>query len=442
MKPIIQIENLGKQYTLGSRQRVYGTLRESLTEAARAPFRRLSGRNDARPSGTIWALRNVNLTVQPGEALGIIGRNGSGKSTLLKVVSRITEPTEGRVALYGRVASLLEVGTGFHPELTGRENIYLNGAILGMTKSEIHDKFDEIVDFSELEKFLDTPVKRYSSGMYMRLAFAVAAHLEPEILLIDEVLAVGDAAFQQKCLGKMSKVAEEGRTVVFVSHNLTAVTQLCSRAVMLAEGIVQQQGNTADVVSTYLQSGSSAGEHVWTDSLKAPGSKNFKLHAVRVISAGSVKSEVDIDKEVNVEVEFWNNNAGARNVCTTIYLLNSVGTVVLSTGTTPAANALPEQWFASPHPAGLFRSVCTFPANFFNEGLYYLSVYITTLGPLTVEVDAPQLLSFRVFDTGAMREAGGGAWAGLLRLRLPWATEYLGAKQAAAEIEELSEQLT
>src|SRR4051812_45045873 len=213
MRPIVTVENLGKQYRLGTQSAAYSTIRESLTN-------RILGRNGGGENATIWALRDVSFEITPGEVLGIIGRNGAGKSTLLKILSRITEPTTGRVELHGRVASLLEVGTGFHPELTGRENIYLNGAILGMTRAEIKKKFDEIVAFAEVEKFLDTPVKRYSSGMYVRLAFAVAAHLEPEILVVDEVLAVGDAEFQKKCLGKMREVSCDGRTVLFVSHNM------------------------------------------------------------------------------------------------------------------------------------------------------------------------------------------------------------------------------
>src|SRR6266516_5601056 len=216
MKSIIRVETLGKQYIIGAREAGYDTLRDSIVEAVRAPFERLRRRNGQRNQETIWALKNVSFEVAPGEVVGVIGRNGAGKSTLLKLLSRITEPTTGRAELYGRVASLLEVGTGFHPELTGRENIYLNGAILGMRKAEINRKFDEIVDFAGLEKFLETPVKRYSSGMYMRLAFAVASHLEPEILMVDEVLAVGDAQFQKKCLGKMGDVARAGRTVLFV----------------------------------------------------------------------------------------------------------------------------------------------------------------------------------------------------------------------------------
>jgi lipopolysaccharide transport system ATP-binding protein len=298
-----------------------------------------------------------------------------------------------------------------------------------MKREEIRRKFDQIVSFAEIEKFIDTPVTRYSSGMYMRLAFAVAAHLEPEILLVDEVLAVGDAQFQKKCLGKMSEVAHEGRTVLFVSHNMTAVNQLCPRTMMLADGRVALAGKTSEVIPQYLQADSGGGaEYVWKDPRRAPGNENFKLHSVRVVSDGVIKSEVDIEKAVSVEVEFWNRKEGVRNICVNIYLLDSMGTVVLSTGNTPAANSLTEDWFDKPHPAGLFRATCTFPPSFLNEGLYSIDVYIVTLGPLSIEVDAPQVLSFNVFDSGAMREAGGGTgWPGVVRVRLPWRTEYLGA---------------
>ena len=425
MRSMIRVENISKEYRIGARRAAYTTLRESLTEKFRAPFDLLRRKQVQREN--IWALRDVSFEVEPGEAVGVIGRNGAGKSTLLKILSRITEPTHGRIELYGRVGSLLEVGTGFHSELSGRENIYLSGAILGMKGEEIKRKFDEIVRFAEVEKFIDTPVKRYSSGMYMRLAFAVAAHLEPEILLVDEVLAVGDAAFQKKCLGKMSEVAKEGRTVLFVSHNMTAVNQLCPRAFMLADGQIARFGETSEVIAEYLKEGSGGGgEWVWKDPRRAPGNDHIRLHLVRVLSNGEVASEVSIDREVTIQVEFWNYAPGIRNICANVYLLDGMGTTVLSTGSTPAANSLPEQWFDKPHPAGLFRAFCTLPANFLNEGTYYISVYIVTLGPLIVEAEAPQALSFSVFDTGVMREAGGGSrWDGVVRLRLPWQTEFV-----------------
>jgi lipopolysaccharide transport system ATP-binding protein len=248
-KPIIEVKNLSKQYQIGV-DRTYKTLSESVMTGLRHPIRTL--RNLRAPKETFWALKDVNFEVERGEVLGIIGRNGAGKSTLLKILSRITHPTEGEIVMRGRVGSLLEVGTGFHPELTGRENIFFNGAILGMKRREIEEKFDEIVKFSGVEKFLDTPVKRYSSGMNVRLAFSVAAHLDPEILLVDEVLAVGDAGFQKKCLGKMGEVASEGRTVLFVSHNMAAITSLCSRAILIENGRIKQDGESTSIVSTYL----------------------------------------------------------------------------------------------------------------------------------------------------------------------------------------------
>ncbi len=254
MRPIITAANISKQYQIGAREE-YSTLRETIVGAVRAPLDRLRRRGRSTADETVWALKDVSFEVGAGEVIGIIGRNGAGKSTLLKILSRITKPTTGEIDLYGRVGSLLEVGTGFHPELTGRENIFLNGAILGMLRAEIERKFDEIVAFAEVEKFLDTPVKRYSSGMYVRLAFAVAAHLEPEILIVDEVLAVGDASFQKKCLGKMGDVAREGRTVLFVSHNMIAVKSLCSRAMLLEGGRMTHEGSVDEVVDVYLTAG-------------------------------------------------------------------------------------------------------------------------------------------------------------------------------------------
>lgn len=255
MKPIIKVENLSKRYKLGAQQKPYSTLRESLVEAVQKPFKAFQqNKNKSSADSSFWALQDINFQVEPGEVVGIIGRNGAGKSTLLKILSRITEPTKGKIELFGRVGSLLEVGTGFHAELSGRENIFLNGAILGMHRSEIARKFDEIVDFAEVEKFLDTPVKHYSSGMYTRLAFAVAANLEPDVLIVDEVLAVGDAEFQRKCLGKMQDISSHGRTVLFVSHNIKAIQQLCQKSILLDSGRVKMQGETSKVVQEYITS--------------------------------------------------------------------------------------------------------------------------------------------------------------------------------------------
>jgi lipopolysaccharide transport system ATP-binding protein len=428
MRPVIRVEDVSKHYRLGAQQPAGQTLRDALAEAARLPFSRRRAEARASADNELWALKGVSFEVEPGEAVAIIGRNGAGKSTLLKVLSRITEPTGGRVELYGRIGSLLEVGTGFHPELSGRENIFLNGAILGMRQDEIKRKFDEIVAFAEVERFIDTPVKRYSSGMYMRLAFAVAAHLEPEILLVDEVLAVGDASFQKKCLGKMNEVTHHGRTVVFVSHNMTAVNQLCPRTIMLANGRVLRDGRTHEVVAEYMRTGSGGGgEVVWDEPARAPGNDRVRLHALRVVSKGVPSEQVNIDEEVRVDVEFWNLERGARNLCVNIYLLDAMGNVVLSTGNTTAANLIEDDWFEQPHAAGLYRASCTLPANFLNEGTYYITVYMISLGPIVVEAEAAQAISFDVFDTGVMREPGGGTghWAGVVRPRLPWQTVML-----------------
>jgi lipopolysaccharide transport system ATP-binding protein len=284
----VRVEKLGKQYRVGGPRASYGSLRESLTDAAHASFRALVGDNGRRTPKQFWALQDVDLEVRWGEVLGIVGRNGAGKSTLLKILSRVTYPTTGRAELFGSVGALLEAGTGFHAELSGRENIYLSGAILGMRKAEIRSKFDAIVDFAEIESFLDTPVKRYSTGMYMRLAFSVAAHLEPEILVVDEVLSVGDAAFQQKCLGKMESVAEEGRTILFVSHNMPTVQALCDRALLLREGRVVDEGQPASVVQRYLQS-----ETSFTLIPLADRDDRVGDGSVRIVSVGITSSDPD-----------------------------------------------------------------------------------------------------------------------------------------------------
>ncbi len=284
MRPIIRVEGISKRYRLGARRAAPTTLRDVIAGAARSPLAALR-RRGARDDATLWALRDVSFEVGPGEVVGVVGRNGAGKSTLLKILSRITEPTAGRAELYGRVSSLLEVGTGFHPELSGRENVFLNGAILGMRRGEITRRFDEIVAFAEVEKFIDTPVKRYSSGMHMRLAFAVAAHLEPEVLIVDEVLAVGDAQFQKKCLGKMGSVAKEGRTVLFVSHNMAAVSNLCGRGLVLEGGRVVYAGTQAGAVARYL-TGCRAGEQSLRDRTDRAGSGEVRVVAVEVRDTG------------------------------------------------------------------------------------------------------------------------------------------------------------
>jgi len=315
---VIQCEGLGKRYRRGERA-PYHRASELLTGWAKAPLRMMhkARQSEANPESRdkegdwFWALKDIDLEVKQGEVLGIIGRNGAGKSTLLKVLSEITEPTAGRAVMRGRVGSLLEVGTGFHPELTGRENIYLNGAVLGMTRPEIKAKFDEIVAFAEVEQFLDTPVKRYSSGMQTRLGFAVAAHLEPEILIVDEVLAVGDAAFQKKCLGKMDDVAKSGRTVLFVSHNLGAVTQLCTTTLLLQAGLATESGETKTLVANYLQGGAEMAREVTWQSGKANyGVTEFAFtHACLHDAAGVVKGGVDIGSGLQLRLRFTVNDA-------------------------------------------------------------------------------------------------------------------------------------
>jgi lipopolysaccharide transport system ATP-binding protein len=303
--PAVSIRGLGKQYSLGEEGRRYRTFREVLMNAAASPvrrMRRLAGRGDLP---RFWALKDVSLDVHPGEVVGVIGRNGAGKSTLLKILSRITEPTEGSAVIRGRVGSLLEVGTGFHLELTGRENVYLNGAILGMSHREIRRKFDEIVAFAEVEKFLDTPVKRYSSGMHVRLAFAVAAHLDPEILIIDEVLAVGDAAFQQKCLGKMDAVAHQGRTILFVSHNMAAVESLCTRACLLESGRVAALGDVPGVLARYLTASSESAYDIdLTDPGRRPASCSPVIRRLRVTDRhGKVLRAVRLGNTIRFELD-------------------------------------------------------------------------------------------------------------------------------------------
>lgn len=363
MNPIIRVENLSKQYKLGGVQTSYSTFRESLVNSLKAPLKA----RQTKEQRNFWALRDVNFEIAAGDVVGIVGRNGAGKSTLLKILSRITEPTTGRIELYGRVGSLLEVGTGFHPELTGRENIFLNGAILGMSKSEIARKFDEIVAFAEIERFIDTPVKFYSSGMYTRLAFAVAANLEPEILIVDEVLAVGDAEFQKKCLGKMSEAASHGRTVLFVSHNMVAVRNLCRRALFLQNGKLVFDSTAEEVVDKYLQIGvESASEREWAANEEAPGNEKITIRRLAVSGENKSPEEpVFTDENITFEVEFYNNLEDA-NIDVTWDLMDIQGTHVAHIGTICSPDA--------PMKKGYYRTVGTFPKNVLNSKRYFFSV--------------------------------------------------------------------
>jgi len=367
----------------------------------------------------LWALKDVSFDIRHGDVLGIIGRNGAGKSTLLKILSRITEPTEGAVDLYGRVGSLLEVGTGFHPELTGRENIFLSGAIMGMRRAEIVRKFDEIVEFADVARFLDTPIKRYSSGMYMRLAFAVAAHLEPEILLVDEVLAVGDASFQKKCLGKLEDMGSSGRTVVFVSHSMPNITRLCDRVVLLDKGSVIDDGPPEKVTKRYLQSDhGSPVERVWTEIARAPGDAVARLHSVRVRNeAGALAESIDIREKVVIELEYWNLQSELRPVAG-IWLTNEDGIVVLA-----SFDYNDRDWYKTSRSPGLVTARCTLSGNFLAEGTFFILAAVSTYNPDTIHVIERDVVAFQITDrsTGdGVRGPYVGAWPGVVRPMLPW----------------------
>jgi len=424
MKPIIKVENLGKRYHIGARQKPHDTLRDALASAVRAPLQRW--RRGAHNGETVWALKGVDFDVRPGEIVGIIGRNGAGKSTLLKILSRITEPTEGRVQLYGRIGSLLEVGTGFHPELSGRENVYMNGSILGMNRAEIKRKFDEIVAFAEMEKFLDMPVKRYSSGMYMRLAFAVAAHLEPEILIVDEVLAVGDASFQKKCLGKMGDVAREGRTVLFVSHNLSSIMVLCSRALYISSGHLIEDGPAAKVVESYVQMSRAVGGTPsvgWKSPESAPGSERIRLRSVCVLDAqGEVSDSFGMDDPIRIEVTYWLLQPGLETNAG-YHLYNSGGVLVFV-----SADFHDAEWLDVPKAPGCYRSVCEVPGKFLNVGSYTLDVALSMSSGQSGDVFEREVVTFELVDEGQSEVRGRftGEWhIGTLRPKLPWKTTRL-----------------
>ena len=417
MTVAIEVDSLSKKYRLGEYQAAYGTLRETLVHAGR----RLTRREHHSAAREIWALRDVSFEVPEGQVLGVIGRNGAGKSTLLKILTRIATPTTGRAAIRGRVGSLLEVGTGFNQELTGRENVYLNGAILGMKRREIEQRFDDIVEFSGVEKFIDTPVKRYSSGMYVRLAFAVAAHLEPEILFVDEVLSVGDAEFQRRCLGRMEELANTGRTVVFVSHALPAVAQLCDRAIWINGGSLVGDGRAADVIATYLQQTHAAGsERTWTAE-SAPGNDLARIRAVRALGHdGMPPGVVDVRRPIGIEIEFDVLRVG-KPLFPKIKVLDQEGAIAFNAMDTA------ERW-REPAAPGSYVATAWIPGNLLNEGSAIVEAAICSIDFPKLEHHAAvyEAVSVEVLDPGegdSARGQFGGQWRGVVRPLLEWSCE-------------------
>jgi lipopolysaccharide transport system ATP-binding protein len=418
MSSVITVENLSKKYIIGhQKQERYTALRDVLANGAKRFTRKLihpfSAPENDPTHEEFWALKDVSFDIQQGDRVGIIGRNGAGKSTLLKILSRITEPTSGKVSIKGRVASLLEVGTGFHPELTGRENIFLNGAILGMSKAEIKKKFDEIVAFAEVEKFLDTPVKHYSSGMYVRLAFAVAAHLESEILIVDEVLAVGDASFQKKCLGKMEEVGKDGRTVLFVSHNMAMISNLCQKGIVLKQGRLLFQGGMSEAVLAYYQDNRN-GE----GSYNQPGSKyeseNAKLLSAELVRSGK-SDEITIHDNVLIRMQYRLKKAVDGKCVPNFHVYRADGVCVFVVS--------PEN--ISALPPGDYCADCKIPGDFLNEGAYFVGVALTSnmQSHYVDDYYDPNALMFNVVDPmteGSSRYGYAGPIPGVIRPRLIW----------------------
>lgn len=442
----IKVEGLSKRYRIGELQPTYRTLRDKLNDSFTKPFR--AARNLVRKNGngtsvgaerhstkgsmlvtppshsngngngsTIWALKDVSFEIKRGEVVGVIGRNGAGKSTLLKILSRITEPTEGYADITGRLASLLEVGTGFHPELTGRENIFLNGSILGMRRAEIQSKFDEIVAFAEVEKFIDTPVKYYSSGMYVRLAFSVAAHLEPEILLVDEVLGVGDAAFRKKCLGKMDDVARHGRTVLFVSHDMTSIAMLCRQTILLREGRIARVGDTHSVIADYMAEDVVVRSFVEWPLEQAPGDDVARLLKVTSSRDGgsSSQSSFALSDPINLSMEFAVLRDGVR-LNPVFEVKNHLGISIFST-----SNYEETGWGACDYARGRFTASCSVPPHVLNEGKYFVHAMLIHEMRVT-RAESENAVTFNVFDDGSSRGDYVGEWTGIVRPRCQWRT--------------------
>ena len=426
---VIKAVDLGKKYIIGHKGTTgYKTFREQMLRQVHNFYSRtkklVRGQEvlEGEELEDFWALKDLNFEIKKGDRVGIIGKNGAGKSTLLKVLSRITEPTTGKVFIKGRVASLLEVGTGFHPELTGRENIFLNGVIMGMSRAEIKRKFDEIVDFSGVEKFLDTPVKRYSSGMYVRLAFSVAAHLEPEILIVDEVLAVGDAEFQKKCLGKMQDVSSsEGRTVLFVSHNMPALLNLCNKAILLKSGKFQNMGKADEIVQEYILSVATANADI-DSSIKIRSDKT-KLLSVSVKQDNTYRVDVDIAKPILIEMvyEIMEDNT----ICTpSIVVKDNFDVEVFASFNSPSASSVIDNFYGVPLKKGIYKSTILIPANFLNDSNYFADIYLSKFLQ-EVYTYAEKAVLFNVIDTGEMSKEYHNKWRGVVRPKLEWNTEKI-----------------
>ena len=425
----VRAENLSKMYRIGELQSGYRTVKEAVAEQIRRPFVRTWNLLRGKPYGgahleeEIWPLKDVNFEVKQGEVLGIVGPNGAGKSTLLRVLARITGPTEGLVEIRGRAAALLEVGTGMHPELTGRENIYLTGSILGMKKNEIKSKFDEIVEFSGVAKFIDTPLKHYSSGMCVRLGFSVAAQLEPEVLLVDEVLAVGDAQFRKQSVRKMEDVSLKGRTVLFVSHNMRSVVQLCERVILFQDGRITREGSTHDVISYYLQSGVPiVSEKIWDDLDTAPGDEVVRLQSVRVRDeSGATAEEFDIRKPIGVDIEYAVLHPGLP-LTPRLYILNEEGLIIFVSG-----NEHDPVWKDRRKEPGLYKSTCWVPGNFLGDGIYNVGVSVYVSDPAKFHFFEPEVASFHVMEANERDTARGsfrGDIPGMIRPLLGWNTEF------------------
>jgi lipopolysaccharide transport system ATP-binding protein len=425
MATAITVENLSKAYRLG--EIGTGTLSNDLkrwyakARGKEDPFLKIGEVNDRSVKGTsdvVWSLKDINFEIEQGDAVGIIGRNGAGKSTLLKILSRVTSPTTGKITGNGRVASLLEVGTGFHPDLTGRDNIFLNGAILGMRKKEIARKFDEIVDFAGVERYIDTPVKRYSSGMYVRLAFAVAAYLESEILIVDEVLAVGDAEFQKKCLGKMNEVSKgEGRTVLFVSHNMDAVVRLCSHSILLTNGLLQSFDSTNKVVQSYLESNFGVTSIKKWNLTDSPGNNVVKLLEVAALDAKDInKQAFDISELVGIKMRYQVTECNHK-LSAAFNFFNSNGINIFDSHETTT------EFYNQPKELGIYEAVVWIPGNFFAEGLIIIGAAVVTHNPFQIHFHEREVIAFNMIDKSGQNNTRGdysGSMPGIIRPLLKW----------------------